>query len=176
MTNLRRLTLILIAGLGLVGCATTRDLSAAGDVRAFLVAIRDDDRPAFDAYVDHGALTAQIQRILVERAQNAEMPDSLRGLGLLVSGPLAKAAAAALIRPDVFRAVADYYGYRPDAPIPGPLAIAMMLRSGEDGRVCAAKGRLGPCLLTFAKENGTWRLVEFNGDAAMLKLGRRGAP
>ena len=176
MTNLRRLTLTLIAGLGLVGCATTRDLSAAGDVRALLVAIRDDDRPAFDAHVDRGALEAQIQRILVDRTRGADMPEGLRGLGLLVSGPLAKAAAAALVRPDVFRAVADYYGYRPDTPIPGPLAIAMMLRSVEDGRVCAAKGKHGPCLLTFAKEDGVWRLVEFNGDAAMLKLGRRGAP
>ncbi len=176
MTNLRRLTLILIAGLGLYGCATTRDLSAAGDVRALLVAIRDDDRPAFDAHVDHRALEAQIQQIVVDRTRSADVPDGLKGLGLLVSGSLAKAAAGALIRPDVFRAVADYYGYRPDTPIPGPFAIATMLRSVDDGRVCAAKGKHGPCLLTFAKEDGTWRLVEFNGDAAMLKLGRRGAP
>ena len=176
MIPLRRLALTLIAGLGLFGCATTRDLSAAGDVRALLVAIRDDDQRAFDIHVDHSALEGQIQHILVDRTRRADVPDGLKGLGLLVSGPLAKAAAAALIRPDVFRAVADYYGYRPDSPIPGTLEIAMMLRSVEDGRVCAAKGRHGPCLLTFAKEDGTWRLVEFNGDAAMLQLGRRGAP
>ena len=173
MKPLRRLTLTLITGLALFGCATTRDLSAAGDVRALLVAIRDDDRSAFDAHVDRGALAAQIQDILVERTRGSDAPDSLKGLGLLLSGSLAKAAAGALIRPDVFRAVADYYGYRPDTPIPGAFAIAMMLRPVDDGRVCAAKGKHGPCLLTFAKEDGTWRLVAFNGDAAMLRLGRR---
>jgi hypothetical protein len=52
----------------------------------------------------------------------------------------------------------------------------MMLRPVDDGRVCAMKGEHGPCLLTFADEDGTWRLVEFNGDAAMLRLGKRGAP
>jgi hypothetical protein len=176
MTNLRRLTLTLITGLVLFGCATARGLSAAGDVRALLLAIRDDDGPAFDAHVDRGALAAQIQGILIDRARHADVPDGLKGLGLLVSGSLAKAAAGALIRPGVFRAVADYYGYRPDTPIPGTLAIATMLRPVDDGRVCAAKGNHGPCLLTFANEAGTWRLVEFNGEATMLKLGRRGTP
>jgi hypothetical protein len=176
MTSLQRLTFILILALGLSACATTRGLSAAGDVHALLLSIRDDDRSAFDAHVDRGALTAQIQAILVDRTRAAGVPEGLKGLGLLISGPLAKAAAGALIRPDVFRAVADYYGYRPRTPIPGTLAIAMMLRPVEDGRVCAAKGRSGPCLLTFANEDGTWRLVEFDGDAAMLRLGRPGAP
>jgi len=176
MTNLQRLTLSLMTAVGLFGCATTRNLSAAGDVHALLLSIRDDDRPAFDAHVDRRALASQIQAILVDRTRSANVPDGVKGLGLLVSGSLAKAAAGALIRPDVFRAVADYYGYRPDTPIPGTLAIATMLRPVEDDRVCAAKGRHGPCLLTFANEDGTWRLVEFNGDTAMLKLGRRGAP
>jgi hypothetical protein len=176
MTNLKRLTLTLIAAVGLFGCATTRGLSAAGDVHALLLSIRDDDRPAFDAHVDRRALAAQIQGILVDRTRAANVPDSVKSLGLLVSGSLAKAAAGALIRPDVFRAIANYYGYRPDTPIPGTLAIAMMLRPVEDDRVCATKGKHGPCLLTFANEDGTWRLIEFNGNAAMLKLGKGGAP
>jgi len=175
MTQLKRLTLALITAVGLSGCATTRGLSAAGDVHALLLSIRDDDRPTFDAHVDRHALAAQIQGILVERTRTANVPDSVKSLGLLVSGPLAKAAAGTLIRPDVFRAVADYYGYRPDTPIPGILAIAMMLRPVKDDRVCATKGKHGPCLLTFANEDGRWRLVEFNGTAAMLKLGRGGA-
>jgi hypothetical protein len=175
MKHLRRLTLTIMTGLGLFGCATTRDLAAAGDVHALLLSVRDDDKAAFDAHVDRGALAAQIQDMLVDRARAADVPDSLKGLGLLVSGPLAKAAAGALLRPNVFRAVADYYGYRPNRPVPGTLEIAMMLRPAESGRVCAAKGRRGPCLLTFANEGGTWRLVAFDGDAAMLKLGRRGA-
>ena len=38
--------------------------------------------------------------------------------------------------------------------------------------MCAARNRQGPCLLTFADEGGVWRLVGFNGDAAMLRLRR----
>jgi hypothetical protein len=36
--------------------------------------------------------------------------------------------------------------------------------------VCATRGRGGPCLITFADEDGTWRMVSFDGDTAMLRL------
>ena len=49
-------------------------------------------------------------------------------------------------------------------------AIAAAMRSLPDGRVCAAKKRNGPCVITFANEQGVWRLVSFDGDAAMLRL------
>jgi hypothetical protein len=176
MKNPSRLFPCLIACIALVACATTERVSAAGDVHRFLVSIRDDDRQAFDALIDRPALEAQLQSMLVEKAQSATAPDALKGVGLLVSGPLAKAAGKALLRPEVFRAVADYYGYRPDMQIPGALAIAGMLRPVDNGRVCAARGKQGPCLLTFANEDGAWRLVAFSDAAAMLRLGRRGAP
>jgi hypothetical protein len=171
MKMFKHLATTVIASLWLASCATTQGLSAAPDVHALLVSIRDNDRAAFDAHIDRLAMEAQIQAILVERAKAFDVPDSVKGLGLLVSGPLAKVAAKALIRPDVFRAVADYYGYRPQTPVPGTFAIAAALRPVAGGRVCAARGRQGPCLLTFADEGGTWRLVAFNGDAAMLRLG-----
>jgi hypothetical protein len=173
MMMFKRLAITLFVGFGLVSCATTQRFSAAGDLHALLISIRDDDRAAFDAHVDRVALQAQIQAMIVERARAEDVPDALKGLGLLASGPLAKAAGKALIRPDVFRAVADYYGYRPDTPVPGAFAIAAALRPVAGGRVCAARGPKGPCLLTFADEDGTWRLVAFNGDAAMLRLGER---
>jgi hypothetical protein len=156
--------------LALAGCATTERLSAANDVHALMIAIRDDDRPAFDAHVDRRALEAQIQAKIVERAAAANSPATFKGLGILMSGPLARAAGGVLIQPEVFRAVADYYGYRPSTPIPGTFAIATALRSLPDGRVCAVTKRAGPCLVTFADEDGVWRLVSFDGDAAMLRL------
>jgi len=160
--------------LGLVaGCATTERFSAAGDVHALMVAIRDDDRPAFDAHVDRRALEAQIQDRIMQRAARPGTSDAVKGLGVVLSGPLARAAGGLLIQPEVFRAVADYYGYRPSMAIPGSFAIASMLRSLPDGRVCAVTKRKGACLVTFANEDGTWRLVSFDGDAAMLGLGRR---
>jgi hypothetical protein len=157
-----------LAALALVSaCASTERYEAASDVHALLIAVRDDDQRAFDAHVDRRALEAQIQARIVQDA--AGRSRTVKGLGLLFSGPLARAAGGLLIQPEVFRAVADYYGYKPGAPIPGTFAIAQALRPLPDGRLCAARRRKGPCLLTFARENGTWRLVDF-GDAAMLNL------
>jgi hypothetical protein len=159
---------VLIAAAILAGCATTQRIAAAGDVHALLIAIRDDDRAAFEAHVDRPALEAELQARLVSRA--AGLAPGWRTLGLILSGPAARTAGEILLRPDVFRAVAEYYGYRPGAPIPGQLALAGALRALPDGRVCAARGARGPCLLTFADEAGTWRLVGFNGDPSMLRL------
>ena len=61
MTIFRRLAIILSVSLGLASCATTEGLSAAGDVHALLVSIRDNDKAAFDAHVDRKALEAQLQ-------------------------------------------------------------------------------------------------------------------
>jgi hypothetical protein len=159
---------------GLVaGCATTQRYSAAGDVHALMVAIRDDDRPTFDSHVDRRALEAQIQERIMQRAARPGTPDAVKGLGVVLSGPLARAAGGILIQPEALRAVAEYYGYRSTMAIPGAFAIASALRSLPDGRVCAVTKRKGACLVTFANEDGTWRLVSFDGDAAMLGLGRR---
>jgi Protein of unknown function (DUF2939) len=154
----------------LTSCATTQRLAAAGDVHSLLVAIRDDDHTAFDAHVDRRALEAQLQARLVDRAAAANAPRAWKGLGVLLSGPMARVAGDTLIQPEVFRAVADYYGYRPQIPIPSTLALAGALRALPDGKVCAARDKKGPCLLTFADESGVWRLVGFNGDAAMLRM------
>lgn len=156
----------------IAACATTERISAAGDVHALMVAIRDDDGPAFDAHVDRRALEAQIQARIVERATRPGASEAVKSLGVILSGPFARAAGGILIQPEVFRAVADYYGYKPDTPIPGAFAIAAALRSLPDGRVCAVMRRGGGCLVTFADEDGTWRLVSFNGDAALLRLRR----
>jgi hypothetical protein len=166
-----------LAGLALLaGCATTARLSAAGDVRDLLVAIRDDDKAAFDAHVDRRALEAEIQAALVTRTRDAGLGNGAAGLGLLLSGPLSRAAGGVLIQPEVFRAAADYYGYRPDTPIPGPLTLAAALSGLPDGRVCARVRKGGPCLLTFADEAGTWRLVGFDADRVLGHRGREGRP
>ena len=164
----------LIAGLVLLaaGCATTARITAAGDVHQLLIAIRDDDHAAFDAHVDRPALEQELEARILERTQSPDMGDAGRALGALLARPLAELAGDALIRPKVFRAVAEYYGYKPGTPIPGQFEIAAALRPLPDGRVCAAKRHGGPCLVTFANEAGTWRLVSFDGDIKQLQLSR----
>ncbi len=171
MMRSRPLLALLLAA-ALAGCATTERISAAGDVHTLLIAIRDNDHKAFNAHVDRPALEAQIQAKLVNEAKRANLNDGIKGLGVAFSGALAHAAGELFIQPQVFRAVADYYGYKPDTPIPNTLELAAALKPVADGRVCATRGRKGPCLLTFADEAGVWRLVSFDGDAAMLRLGR----
>lgn len=169
MTRLFAIVPALAAALALGACATTQRLSAAPDVHALLISIRDDDRQAFDAHVDRKALEAQLQSRLVDRARRADVADAWKALGLVLSGPAARLAGDLLIQPDVFRAVAEYYGYQPGTPIPSSLLVAGALKALPDGRVCATRRKHGTCLLTFADEGGVWRLVGFDGDAALLR-------
>jgi len=151
-------------------CATTRRIDAAGDVHALLIAIRDDDRAAFDAHVDRVALEQELETRILDQTQGRGTSDVVQALGAALAQPLSRLAGEALIRPKVFRAVAEFYGYRPQTPIPNQLEIAGALRALPDGRVCAARSRKGPCLITFANEAGAWRLVSFDGDIGLLRL------
>lgn len=153
----------------LTACATADRYDAAGDVHDLLVAIRDNDRARFDAHVDRRALKGQIEaRLMDEARRRGGSNDAVAALAALAAGPIADVAGEALIRPETFRAAATYYGYTPDRPIPGRVAIASTLRPAGDGRVCAAK-KDGPCLLTFTREGATWRLTGFDPQAANLR-------
>lgn len=157
----------------LAGCATVTRVDAAGDVHTLLIAIRDDDRATFDAHVDKVALKAQLESLILNGAADRDGGGgSARTAAAILSGPLADMAGDLLLRPRVFRAVAEYYGYRPDKPIPGQIAIAGALRYLDNGQVCATKTRNGPCLITFARSDGVWRLVRFDGEPSMLTVGR----
>ena len=156
----------------LSACATVSRLDAAGDVHDLLVAIRDNDRVRFDAHVDRPALKRQIEaRLMDEARQRGGRSDAAMALAALAAGPLADVAGEALIQPETFHAAANYYGYTPDRPIPGRVAIASTLRPIGNGQVCAAK-KTGPCLLTFSQEGTIWRLTGFDSEAANLRLKR----
>jgi hypothetical protein len=169
--RIRVLLALTVVAASLSACATVDRLDAGGDVHELLVSIRDNDRATFDAHVDRRALKAQIEARLVDEARNRKPGDKLMALAALAAGPLADVAGEALIRPETFHAAANYYGYTPDRPIPGRVAIASMLHPTGDGRVCAAK-KSGPCLLTFTREGETWRLTSFDAEAANLHLKR----
>lgn len=159
MTPMKRLLSIGLAAITLTGCETVQRVDAAADVHHFLIAIRDNDKASFNRYVDRPALSRQLEARLDEIARRGT--DDQRGqfIGAFLAGPIARAAADAAVRPDVFRAIAVTLGYSPDRPIPGQFVIAQALRPAADGQVCAAKARDKPCLLTFTLEEGTWRLT-----------------
>jgi hypothetical protein len=165
MTKLR-VALVSLALMALGACTTVRNLEAANDVHALLLSIRDNDQVAFDRHVDRPALKAELQTKVVAKAVSRDKT----GLAAFFAPALADIAGDALLQPYVFRLVAEHYGYRADMAIPGPLAIASVLKPLPDGRVCATRKKAGPCELTFAKIDGSWRLIGFEGDASLLKI------
>lgn len=164
---MRRLMPVLAAALVLSACATAQKLGAASDVHALLVAIRDDDTAAFDAHVDHAALKQELQAKLAERLARDKR---MKGLAALLGPSVVEFADQALVQPKTFRLVAEQYGYRADSKIPSPVAIAQALKTLPDGRVCATKKKDGPCVLTFTKEGGAWKLTSFDGDFSTLRI------
>ena len=165
---MRRL-LTLALTLTLSACATAQKLTAANDVHALLVSIRDNDSAAFDAHVDREALKTEIAARLAEQGQKAA-PNSLSALTAMLAPKLADFASEALIQPKVFRRVAEYYGDSGDQPIPNTLVIAGSMKPLPDGRVCATAKKNGPCMLIFTQTKGVWRLSSFEGDISMLRI------
>jgi hypothetical protein len=165
---------VLLAGLValLGGCASTARLSAAGDVHAFLVSIRDDDKASFNAHVDRPALKGQLSGRLV--AEAARRDTGLGALAAALGPPLVDVAVDKLVQPGVFREVAEELGYAPDKPLPSSLAIAEALRPIDEDHVCVVRKKDSPCLFVFANEDGVWRLTAFEGDLSDLAHSRRG--
>lgn len=163
-----RTLLVLAVALSLAACATVQRLDAGGDIHALLIAIRDNDKAAFDAHIDRPALKAQLKtRITAEIIRRA---GPIGGVLAQSFGGVADAVIDAALQPAVFLAVAEAKGYRPSQPLPGRTAIAASLRALPDDRVCVVDKADGPCLLVFANEAGTWRLIGYEGPADLLKL------
>ena len=158
------------AALALSACATTQRVDAAADVHAFLLSVRNDDKASFERYVDRRALTAKLEMRIQTEAARSDGPRELKLVAATLAGPAAQLIQTTLVRPSVFRLVAANLGYTPDQPLPKTLDIAGGLRYVENGRVCAAKSKRGPCLLTFAREEDTWRLVSIDAPIKDLKL------
>ena len=165
---IRTITLLAALALTLAGCATTARYDAAGDVHALLVAIRDNDRVAFDRHVDRRALKNNLESRVMREVGRREMDDGARALAAIIAPGLADVAVEAFLRPEAFRAAASYYGYTPDQPLPNRIAIGSALRYRDDGSVCATRKKDGPCLLVFARRDGVWKLSGFEGDLADL--------
>jgi hypothetical protein len=167
-----------LAGIGLLaallgGCATATQIDAGGDVRAFLIAVRDGDAQTFDQHVDRPALQTNLKARLLAATAGRYGPDSRQMAAALFAGPLVDVAVSALVRPQVFRAAAEFAGYGAETRIPNRLVIGQDLKPIGDGRVCALiRGR---CTFVFKhEEDGVWRMIDFEGDLGQLARPRQG--
>ena len=162
---------IVLMAMVLSSCATVQKLDAASDVHALLVSIRDGDRATFDSLVDERALKYELRsRLVAEAGRDGRVPAVLAAV---LAPSIAEVAGEALIRPEVFRAVAESYGYRRDMKIPGVVGISTLLQPLDQGRVCAVTKKGGPCQLIFTQGPDTrWRLSGVEGDLSKLRLRR----
>jgi hypothetical protein len=165
-----RLILALAAALTLSACATTNRVDAAGDVHAFLTSVRNSDRALFERHVDRDALKLQIESRILQEARGSDLNNDLKKAAAILARPVADLAGSALIRPSVFRAAAVTLGYDPAKPLPSQLAIAGFLKGVDRNHVCAVAARGEPCLFTFERQDGVWRLVRFEGELGELEL------
>ena len=165
--TMRKIVIAVSAAFALSACATADRLGAANDVHALLVSIRDNDQAAFDAHVDREALKAQLKTQIDQRIGKN---DQMRDLARLLGPSVIDFADQALLQPSTFKLVAEQYGYTSATKIPNSIAIAGALKQLPDGRVCATKTKGGPCVLTFTREQGAWKLTSFDGDISTLRL------
>ena len=101
---IRTITLLAALALTLSGCATTARYDAAGDVHALLVAIRDNDRVAFDRHVDRRALKNNLESRVMREVGRRKMDDGARALAAIIApgqgyGKAARAWAHGVIYP-----------------------------------------------------------------------------
>ena len=166
-----RVAAIALTGLLVACCAGVDRYDAAGDVHAFLIAIRNGDAQTFNAHVDRPALKEQLKARMMAQAE--KRGGAMGALTAMVARPLVGAAVDTLVQPDVFLLVAESMGYSPDAPIPNRVVIAAALRRTDSDHVCAPIKKNGPCGLVFRNEDGVWRLIDFDGDMSLLRPQKR---
>ncbi len=155
------------------GCATVAKYDAASDVHAFLISVRDGDRDTFEAHVDRPALKDNLKARLLEMSARRYGTDSKQTLGaLLLAGPLASLTVDGLVRPQVFAAAAALMGYGAQTSIPNPILIGRQVKPLGGDRVCVM-GKT-QCLFIFKREEGTWRMIAYEGDLGLLGRGVEG--
>jgi hypothetical protein len=120
---------------------------AAEAVQALLAAQVQGDAKAFEAGVDRKAVRDDLRRQMIDVGRRA---------GLDVGGPT-DAALDRMIGIDSFHLALG------GAPLTAPPTLGQVgaqLKTLDKGRVCLHElSPAAPCLLTFAKEAGGWKLV-----------------
>lgn len=146
---LRKTLVLALAGLSLVGCGGAAPKGAAETASRLLTAALKNDRVAFEAEIDRAAVREDVRRQVAEVA---------RGSALDVDGGPSEFALDRMISPDAVRVV-DADGRRL-THAPSASEVAPLMKPADGSRVCLRDAQTRKdCLLTFAKDEGQWRLV-----------------
>lgn len=147
---MKRALLLAAVALPLAACSAGDKYEAGEDVRALLVAVQENDRTAFERYVDRPSLRRSVAEQL-----NARLAAKAGPYGGLLDG-LADQAADELIRPEAFRIAIEQSGLPKRTP--SAAEIAVLLKPAGEGRLCLEDARTRECALTFQKVGDDWKL------------------
>jgi hypothetical protein len=131
------------------GCDIGVRADASKAIARFLTAVHDNDRKAFEAGIDRQALRADLREQLTALA---------RTKGVVVDGGPSEFALDRMISPAAFRLVEAQTGQALHVA-PNAAAIALMMQVRDRSHVCVGDPGKPRCALSFAKQEGTWRLV-----------------
>ncbi len=142
-----RVLVFAVGLLGLAACGGDAPKGAAESASRLLGAAMKNDRVAFEAEIDRGAVRDDVRRQVSELA---------RGRTLDVEGGPSEFALDRMIGPEAMKVVGE--GGELLTIAPSPRQVGRLMKVLNDGQVCLQSDP-GPCQLVFQKERGQWRLV-----------------
>jgi hypothetical protein len=154
-----------VFALTLSACDVGVRTDASKDIAGFLDAVHTGDRAAFEAAIDRPALQADLRR---------QITDLARANSLDVGGP-SEFAVDRRITPQAFQLVEARTG-RALPVAPTAAQVALLMKVIDRTHVCVRDLRRERCLLTFAKQKGTWRLVGMQADDLKIVVGAPAKP
>ncbi len=158
---LRRIIIVGIAALGLVGCGGPAPQGAAETASRLLAAAYKGDRVAFEAEIDRAAVREDVRRQVTRMAKDATLD---------VDGGPSEFALDRMISPQAFRLVHAGSGEALRTP-PTPQQVARLMRPVDARHACLRDAEApADCLLTFAKDKKQWRLVGMKAMGLKIEL------
>ncbi len=162
--------LILFSAFLFSSCASVQNYSAANDILALINALKANNYPEAQKYIDKNALKTQAYGII----RNAMIEKGSQKLGDSFIAKSAAIAGVDLLKP-VIEALSDeafeaknlsYFaqkaGLNQNFTTPSKFKTSLVLNSLEDGRVCIPDPTTKKCLLYFGRYENQWKLNGFN--------------
>jgi hypothetical protein len=154
---------VALLALTLGGCGAGVRRDAGDDVRAFLAAVARDDAAALEPHLDRKALRRDL------KAQLLDVPE-VRDLHAQLGVSVGDVSVDRMIAPQAERLARE----GPLVALPASFTdkdLKRQLKVVDSRHVCLVDpGVRGLCLLTFAKQGKTWRLVKLQAHDLSLQL------
>ena len=159
----RRLTwaAAVLVALTFAGCSLDTRGDASRAIARFLDAARTGDHATFEAAIDRPALRSDLRD---------QLADLGRAKGLVVEGGASDFALDRRITPSAIKLVDEAAGREVSHP-PTAAQVARQLIVRDRSHACLASPSKGPCVLSFVRRKGVWRLTGMPAHETQIVLG-----